>query len=120
MRRWVILNEFGHEENDAKTFEEALLIVLKSQSEGWEDYRYIVNEEQFNELQTDGWCEGGLEIVNGIMTDVEEIEDADRIHELELEEEERLYRSAIEDAHPSTFKNLRESLLETWRELYEN
>lgn len=118
--KWVILNEFAHYEFEENTFEKALIEVLNSQAEGWESYRYIVNEEQFKELEEYGVCEGGLEIVNGVMKDVEEILDGDRLHEIELEEEQRLYWSAVEDARPSTFPNCWRSLLEVWRESNEH
>lgn len=87
MRRWVILDGEGVYKGEAKTFENAIQKVgLQPETS------FIVNQEQYSDIQIDGWCEGGLKIKDGVMTDVEEVED---IVTYWSKEDEKAYRRSM-------------------------
>ena len=91
MRYWYIVGNDGEYKGKAKTFEQAYYRV----KELIERYPYrdlnIINEQQYEDLCFDGWCEGGLHFDSVGMTDIEEIEDIEHWRE----EEAKAYRRSM-------------------------
>lgn len=88
MRYWYIVDNEGQYNGMAKTFEQAYCRV----KEIIEDTPYkelnIINEQQYEDINIDGWCEGGLHIDRNGVSDVEYIESA----EYWREEDAKAYR----------------------------
>lgn len=88
MRYWYIMNDYGEYEGKDKTFEGAYFKVCERIKSWPLKSLYIINEQQYEDLNIDGWCEGGLHITKDGMEDTFEIESL----EYWREEEMKAYR----------------------------
>lgn len=74
MRQWYIVNDLGEYEGRAKTFEDAYYKIMRRLEHQPYKALYIINEQQYEDLNVDGWCEGGLYVTKDGMDDAVEIE----------------------------------------------
>lgn len=91
MRYWYIVDNEGQYSGKAKTFEQAYYRVTEIIAENPYKELNIINEQQYEDLCFDGWCEGGLHFDSAGMTDIEEIEDIEHWRE----EEAKAYRRSM-------------------------